>query len=142
MGWVDPTGEIAIAPTLVGIVVGYALDIILDQIEGRVCSCEPQNSSTSPLVPTAIGGGIGLFGPYGLKSKTGSKKRGLAGGGKSGDKTSSFSQGIHAAKRHGLISQKSARRIRLFGRGASHFVPGAGYVYGGYRILRIVKCIR
>jgi RHS repeat-associated protein len=95
VSYVDPTGEIAFIPILIGIVGGFALDYFLEDYKKTFCP--PCRDTGTPL---GQGGNMGMGGIFGGAGPFATKPRvGVHGGGPSGYTTSSFSQINHAAAR-------------------------------------------
>ncbi|WP_322892211.1 RHS repeat-associated core domain-containing protein, partial [Yoonia sp. 76] len=116
--YVDPTGEFI--PVLIGIGIGFLLDTAINAIE-EYCGCEPGILPSNKY--TAAGGAFGGVGPFATKPRGG-----IAGGGKSGERTSWTSTG-------------SFKQRTRFGRDAgprfSWGIPimGAGFLlYNAYRL--------
>ncbi len=130
MMYVDPTGEIAFIPILVGIAAGVVFDYALESYkESRECSCEGSMASTAGNA--ALGASFGFFGAFDKKPRTG-----VAGGGRSGDRTSIFSQINHASARKGIYSNRTRHALTAVGRSA----PYAGAAIAAYQIYNAATC--
>lgn len=129
VSFVDPTGEIAFVPILIGIGVGYAFDYALEQYKKAHCTC--QDTPAGPAGNAAAGGAVGGAGPFRPKPRTGA-----AGGGPSGDRTSVFSEWNHAAARKGWYSRPTQHRITWWLRK----VPYAGTALAAYEIYDALSC--
>lgn len=57
ISYVDPTGEIAFIPVVVGIGVGYAFDYALEKYKKAHCTC--QDTPAGPAGNAAAGGAVG-----------------------------------------------------------------------------------
>jgi RHS repeat-associated protein len=123
---IDPTGEIAFIPILIGIGAGYAFDYALAQYAGA-----SQDSGSSALGNAAAGGVIGGSGPFASKPRGG-----IAGGGPSGSSTSSFSQMNHALAKRGLYSTSVRHGVTSI----LKKLPYVGIAYYGYQIYKAVDC--
>ncbi|MCW7536263.1 RHS repeat-associated core domain-containing protein [Aquabacterium sp. A7-Y] len=127
--YIDPTGEIAFVPIAIGIGVGYAFDYILEQYKKERCACK--ETPLGPVGNSAVGGTLGLFGPFASKPRTG-----IAGGGPSGSTTSVFSQLNHAAASRGWYSVPTRNLITRFARK----VPYLGGALGAYELYDALSC--
>ena len=129
VSYVDPTGEIAFVPILIGIGVGYAFDYALEQYKKANCTC--QDTPAGSAGNAAAGGAVGGAGPFASKPRGG-----IAGGGPSGTGTSSFSQMNHAAASRGWYSVATRNGITK----GLRKVPYAGAALGGYEIYNALSC--
>ena len=121
--YTDPTGEFI--PILIGIAIGLAIDAGVSYIEEN-CSCADPSMPSIPYAYPAIGGAYGATGPFVRKPRTG-----VAGGGRSGSRTSVVST------RFGSSTTPGGRAARTAGRRAAKFLPYAGAataLYDGYRL--------
>ena len=127
--YTDPTGEFI--PILVGLALGIAIDFAVDRLE-QYCGCDDVSSSMPevPMIWEAYGvyaGGTGAF-----ETK---RRKGIGGGGKSGDKTSSWSKYFGSDK-----SNPSGAARRAWGRKAAKRIPYVGAVLGLYDASRLGSC--
>jgi RHS repeat-associated protein len=126
MRFIDPRGEFI---WLIPIIAGILLDAVVSELE-QLCSCEDSNGYTY----TITGAGYASTGPFGEKGRTG-----IAGGGKSGSRTSFLSMLIHKASdgRPGPVGKAA----RYAGRRASRAIPvvGVGLIF--YDVYRLGPCI-
>jgi len=126
---VDPTGEIAFVPILIGIGVGYAFDNALEQYKKVHCTC--QDTPAGSAGNAAAGGAVGGAGPFASKPRGG-----IAGGGPSGTATSSFSQMNHAAASRGWYSVATRNGITKVLRK----VPYAGAALAANELYDALSC--
>lgn len=117
--WTDPTGEFI--PVVVGLLVGLLLDYALDVIAEK-CDCDspgllPDNKYT---VLGIVSGGTGAF--------VGGKTGGVAGGGKSGHRTS-------------VWSTYGGKVVRDQGRRAARKLPYVGLMFVTNDLWRFRRCI-
>lgn len=126
--YADPEGQFV--PILVGIGIGLAIDFAVSEIK-TMCGCASSDSSIGASGYGAVGGGIGLFGPFEQKPRTG-----ISGGGRSGTKTSVFSRFLYD-----LNPGRSGGALRQFGRVAirGNVLIGAGALL--YDIYDVGKCV-
>jgi RHS repeat-associated protein len=129
VSYVDPTGEIAFVPILIGMGVGYAFDYALEQYKKAHCTC--QDTPAGAAGNAAAGGAVGGTGPFVSKPRGG-----IAGGGPSGTATSSFSQMNHAAASRGWYSVATRNGITKVLRK----VPYAGAALAGYELYDALSC--
>lgn len=129
VSYVDPTGEIAFVPILIGIGVGYAFDYALEQYKKAHCTC--QDTPAGSIGNAAAGGAVGGAGPFASKPRGG-----IAGGGPSGTATYSFSQMNHAAASRGLYSVATRNGISKVLRK----VPYVGAALATYEIYDALSC--
>lgn len=129
LNFIDPTGEIAFVPILVGIGAGYVFDYLLERYKKEHCTCRriPLTSAGN----AAVGGALGGTGPFASKPRGG-----IAGGGPAGSTTSSFSQMNHAAARRGWYSIATRNRITSVFRK----VPYVGMALATYEIYDAASC--
>lgn len=127
----DPKGEIAFIPILVGIGLGYAFDYLLERYKEEHCKCKDEGNLAGPLGNALAGGAIGGTGPFTKKPRGG-----IAGGGRAGTATSSFSQMNHAAASRGFYSIPTRNRITKYLRK----VPYAGAALAAYQIYDVLSC--
>ena len=125
----DPTGEIAFIPIVIGIGVGYAFDYALEQYKKEHCTCKDTPAGTAGNA--AAGAAMGGTGPFANKPR-----KGAAGGGPAGDKTSVFSELNHAAARQGWYSNATRHRVTKWLRR----VPYAGAALATYEIYDALSC--
>ncbi|MBB3121771.1 RHS repeat domain-containing protein [Pseudoduganella violacea] len=128
---VDPTGEVAFVPILIGIGVGMAFDYGVSEWKKKNCSCPTASTPAGAAGNGALGGAVGLFGPYDSKPRTG-----VAGGGPAGSKTSIFSKINHAAARSGAYSIATRNAITSVARR----VPYASAAFAGYELYDAFTC--
>uniref|UniRef100_UPI00398BE0EF RHS repeat-associated core domain-containing protein n=1 Tax=Polaromonas sp. YR568 TaxID=1855301 RepID=UPI00398BE0EF len=95
LSYVDPTGEIAFIPIVIGIGAGYAFDYFLEKYKNEHCTCK--DTPAGAAGNSVLGGALGGTGPFVSKPRGG-----IAGGGPAGSATSSFSQLNHAAASRGV----------------------------------------
>jgi len=131
---IDPDGRIV--PLLIGLGAGILLDYALDKIEEKVCKCENDFPDTSTAIAGSIGAAGGYFGGFAKKPRTGA-----AGGGKSGNKTSTFSKNLHNLNQKGYIDQKTTRNLRRGGRIIAKVTGPLAIGYTAYRIYKIAECL-
>src|SRR5450830_1596157 len=96
---VDPTGEIAFVPIVVGIGVGLAFDYAVSKWKAEHCKCEGAGTPAGAAGNAAAGATNGTFGQYATKPRTG-----IAGGGPAGSSTSVYSQAVGEMHQSGAIS--------------------------------------
>jgi RHS repeat-associated protein len=129
VSYVDPTGEIAFIPIVIGIGVGYAFDHALELYKKEHCTC--QGTPAGAVGNAASGGAVGGAGRFASKPRGG-----IAGGGRSGEGTSSFSQMNHAAATRGLYSVSTRNGITKVLR----TVPYAGAALAAYEAYDAFSC--
>ncbi len=129
ISYVDPTGEIAFVPILIGIGVGYAFDYALEQYKKAHCTC--QDTPAGSAGNAAAGGAVGGAGPFASKPRGG-----IAGGGPSGTATSTFSQMNHAAASRGWHSVATRNGITK----ALRKIPYAGAALAAYELYDAFSC--
>jgi RHS repeat-associated protein len=129
VSYIDPTGEIAFIPILIGIGAGYAFDYMLEQYKKEHCTC--MDTPVGAVGNSVVGGAVGGSGPFASKPRGG-----IAGGGPSGRTTSSFSQLNHAAASRGLYSVPTRNVITKILRK----VPYAGAAVAAYEIHDALSC--
>ncbi|TSJ82503.1 RHS repeat domain-containing protein, partial [Chitinimonas sp. BJB300] len=86
LSYVDPTGEIAFVPIVVGIGVGWAFDYAVSKWKEEHCKCKDASTPAGTVGNAAAGGAVGGTGPF-----TSMPRGGIAGGGRAGKTTSVFS---------------------------------------------------
>lgn len=129
LSYVDPTGEIALIPILIGVGAGYAFDYLLEQYKKEHCTCP--SSAFGPAGNAGLGGAMGTFGRFASKPRGG-----IAGGGPAGTGTSPFSQMNHAAASRGWYSVPTRNTITKVARK----VPYVGAAAGAYEIYDAFSC--
>ena len=129
VSYVDPTGEIAFIPIVIGIGVGYAFDYALERYKKEHCTC--QSTPAGAAANAAAGGAVGGAGRFASKPRGG-----IAGGGSSGTGTSSFSQMNHAAAKSGVYSVATRNGITKVLR----TVPYAGAALAVYEVYDAFSC--
>ena len=129
ISYIDPTGEIAILPIVIGIGIGYAFDYALERYQKEQCTC--QGTLAGAAGNAAAGGAVGGSGRFASKPRGG-----IAGGGHSGAGTSSFSQMNHAAARSGMYSV--ATRIKITK--VLRKLPYAGTALAAFEIYDAFTC--
>jgi hypothetical protein len=128
VNYVDPIGEFAFIPIVIGIAAGFVFDYALDKYKQQHCTCK--DDSGTPLGPegnSAMGGVVG--GTLGVVRK---------------DRiiypnqpyTSSFSELNHAAYNSGLYSVKVRHGITKILRKT----PYVGAVVAAYEIYDAISC--
>jgi len=128
--YTDPTGEFI--PILVGIAGGIVFDYAVSKWKEEHCTCKNASTPGGAIDDAAIGAASGLFGKFKPKD------RGLGGGGKSGDKTSIFSDYLHG--HYGEWEHSRIRWWRDFGRGIAKRLPYVGTAWGAYEIYDAFNC--
>lgn len=129
---IDPTGEVAwFIPIGIGIGAGMAFDYALQEWKKKNCACPTASTPGGAAGNGAAGGAIGLFGPFDSKPR-----KGVAGGGPSGDKTSIFSKANHAAATRGSYSISTRNKISFVARK----VPYASWAFAGYELYDAFTC--
>ncbi|WP_373421723.1 RHS repeat-associated core domain-containing protein [Burkholderia multivorans] len=126
---IDPTGEIAFVPILVGIGAGYVFDYLLEMYKKEHCTC--RHTPLTSVGNAVAGGAIGGSGSFASKPRGG-----IAGGGAAGSKTSPFSQMNHAAARRGWYSIATRNGITSVLRK----LPYVGMAVATYEIHDAVSC--
>jgi RHS repeat-associated protein len=126
---VDPTGEFAIVPVLIGIGAGYAFDYLVAKYKKEHCTC--RDTPLGSAGNSALGGVLGVAGPFVSKPRGG-----IAGGGPSGTGTSLLSQLNHAAASRGIYSVATRNGITKILRK----VPYAGAAVVGYELYDAFSC--
>ncbi|WP_041352582.1 RHS repeat-associated core domain-containing protein [Nitrosospira multiformis] len=126
---IDPTGEIAFVPILIGIGVGYAFDYALERYKKEHCTC--QTTPVGAAGNAAAGGAVGGAGRFASKPRGG-----IAGGGLAGTGTSSFSQMNHMAAKSGMYSVATRNGITEVLRK----VPYAGAALAAYEVYDALSC--
>jgi len=127
--YTDPRGEFV--PILLGVALGFALDFALDQVKS-VCGCDNQVGYMPDLpVWPVYGAYAGAFGGFEQKSRTG-----IGGGGRSGNKTSSWSRYFGSD-----ASNPAGQRRRQFGRRWANRIPYVGTALAIYEAAQITECI-
>jgi RHS repeat-associated protein len=126
---IDPTGEFAFVPILLGAAAGVVFDYALEAYMEGKCSCE--RTPLGPIGNAAAGAAIGGTGPFASKPRTG-----IAGGGPSGSSTSSLSQLNHAAAQSGMYSRTTRNAVTSVLRK----VPYAGAAIAGYQLYAAASC--
>ncbi len=129
VSYVDPTGEIAFIPIVIGIGVGYAFDYLLEKYKKQHCTCE--DTPAGAAGNAAAGGAVGGTGPFASKPRGG-----VAGGGPAGRTTSTMSQLNHAAARRGWYSVATRNGITKVLRK----VPYAGAALAAYEVYDALSC--
>ena len=129
LSYVDPTGEIAFIPIVIGFGVGYAFDYALEQYKKEHCMCK--NTPAGSVGNVAAGGVVGGSGPFASKPRGG-----IAGGGPAGRATSSFSQMNHAAASSGWYSVATRNGVTKVLRK----LPYAGAAFAGYEFYDAFSC--
>ncbi|WP_414196914.1 RHS repeat-associated core domain-containing protein, partial [Salmonella enterica] len=130
----DPLG--LIAPVLVGVACGFALDYLLD--EWKKIHCNTDTIENSPFRKTgnvATGAAAGLFGGFETKPRTG-----IAGGGPSGSATSVYSKAFHYLYNKGIITKKTTHVFRAYGRKIVKKIPYVGAVMSMWDIYDASTC--
>ncbi|MBY0444859.1 MAG: hypothetical protein K2Q15_06580, partial [Burkholderiales bacterium] len=115
---VDPTGEIAFVPIVIGIGVGLVFDYAVSKWKDANCKCKNAATPVGAAGNGVLGAANGVFGPYASKPRTG-----ISGGGPAGSGTSIFSQVNHAAAKSGAYSVTTRNSLRDFGRSVSRKMP-------------------
>jgi RHS repeat-associated protein len=129
---VDPTGEIAFVPILIGIGAGMALDYGLSEWKKANCGCAKSSGTPGGQMGNAtVGAADGFFGAHDSKPRAG-----VDGGGPAGKKTSIYSLHNHLAARNGAYSI----RTRNFFTSIARKVPYAGAAFVAYEIYDTFKC--
>jgi uncharacterized protein RhaS with RHS repeats len=129
VSYVDPNGEIAFIPIVIGIGVGYAFDYALERYKKEHCTCKDTPAGSAGNA--AAGGAVGGTGPFASKPRGG-----IAGGGPSGTATSTFSQMNHAAASRGWYSIATRNGITKVLRK----VPYAGAALATYEVYDAFSC--
>jgi hypothetical protein len=129
LSYVDPTGELAFIPIVIGIGAGYAFDYLLEQYKKEHCTCK--GTPAGGAGNGAAGGAVGGTGPFANKPRGG-----IAGGGRAGKTTSSFSLMNHAAASRGMYSVATRNAITKVLRK----VPYAGAALASYEIYDAFTC--
>ena len=132
---VNPTGEIAFVPILIGIGVGMAFDYAVSEWKKEHCACKDASTPAGPAGNGALGAANGVFGPYASKPRTG-----ISGGGPAGSGTSIFSQANHAAEKRGAYSVATRNTIRDVGRSVSRKIPYVSAAVAAYEIYDVFNC--
>ncbi len=122
--FVDPDGRFVplIITIIAGIGGGLAYDYTISQIKSE-CGCGSSGSTAGPLGNAAVGAGTGLTGPYVEKPRTG-----IAGGGRSGNRTS-------------VLSTLGGSKFRSIGRVASRGLLGIGLILAAKDAADIIACL-
>jgi RHS repeat-associated protein len=127
--YVDPTGEVAFVPILIGIGVGAAFDYLIGKYRKEHCDCESS--------PFGLSGNVALGTAVAGTSAFAAKPRaGVAGGGRAGKSTSTFSQLNHAASRRGMYSVGTRNLVTKVLRR----VPYAGAAVASYELYDAISC--
>jgi len=132
---VDPTGEIAFVPIVIGIGAGLAFDYIVSKWKEEHCKCRDASTPAGPFGNAAAGAANGLFGPFATKPRTG-----IAGGGAAGSGTSAYSQAVSEAYQSGAISVGTKRALRDSGRFISERLPYVSAAFAAYEIYDAFNC--
>ena len=128
---VDPTGEIAFVPILVGVGAGIIFDYALSEWKNTHCKCNNSGTPAGPGGNAAIGVADGLFGAHDLKPRVG-----IAGGGPAGQSTSIFSGLNHAAAQSGSYSIATRNWLTSVARK----IPYAATAITGYEVYDAFNC--
>jgi RHS repeat-associated protein len=128
---VDPTGEVAFVPIVVGIGAGIAFDYVVSEWKKKNCACRIAETPAGPVGNGALGGVIGLFGPFDSKPRTG-----VSGGGPSTTATSIFSKINHAAANSGFYSTSTRHAVTSIARK----VPFASAAVAAFEIYDALSC--
>lgn len=132
--WTDPTGEFVPFVALVGgLILGRAIEVATEYVEEQYCMCgsDEEIFSDLPLSWTIYGATVGATGPFVDKPT----KR-IAGGGKSGSKTSVWSTFFGSTH-----SNPAGAARRSAGREVARKLPYVGAALGLYDAARIGHCI-
>lgn len=135
VSYVDPTGEIAFVPIIIGAGVGFVFDYALSEWKKKNCTCNAASTPAGAVGNAGLGAANGLFGPFGTKPRTG-----IAGGGLAGNGTSPFSQMNHAAYQRGAYSVATRNGIRDFGRAVSKGLPFISTAISAYELPDAFSC--
>ncbi len=125
----DPTGELI--PVLIGIGAGYLFDYALEQYQKEHCVCQEADTLAGPVGNAIAGGLLGGSGTFASKSRGG-----VAGGGRSGPLTSTFSQMNHAMARRGYYSPGTRGLITS----GLRKVPYVGTALLAYELYDVTSC--
>ncbi|MRV76627.1 type IV secretion protein Rhs, partial [Duganella sp. FT92W] len=128
---VDPTGEVAFAPILIGIGAGLALDYALSEWKRKNCTCKDSGTPAGPAGNAGVGAADGIFGAHDVKPRGG-----IAGGGPAGRGTSIFSGLNHAAARSGKYSIATRNALTSIARK----IPYVGTAIVGYEVYDALSC--
>jgi RHS repeat-associated protein len=130
--YIDPDGNIAILPIVIGVGLGVAADyLIATAKEG--CSCPKSGSTLGPFVSGAVGGLAGYFGPFATKS--------IGAMGTDLD-TTSHSRLVGSAYRRRMITLSTRNLLRrTIGRRASYLAPGGATLLLAYELYDLASCI-
>ena len=128
---VDPTGEIAFVPVAVGIGIGLAFDYVVSKWKEEHCKCDDASTAAGAAGNAVAGGAVGGSGPFATKPRGG-----VAGGGRSGTATSTFSQINHAAASRGWYSVGTRNAVTKVLRK----VPYAGIGLAAYEVYDAFSC--
>jgi RHS repeat-associated protein len=127
--YVDPSGQIAWVPIIVGIGAGVLLDYVASRTKSAICKCD--STSVGPVASGTLGGAAGLFGPFGRKPF------GALG---SGVTTSPFSQLVGAGYSSGYYGLWVRNALRGVGSVASYLGPLGFTALAVYHIYDITSC--
>jgi RHS repeat-associated protein len=124
---VDPTGEVV--PLIIGLVAGFAFDAGLEWYKRRNCKCNDTGFELGSVGNAALGGALGATGSFESKPRTG-----VAGGGRSGARSSVASRLNHGAARRGWYSNRARNAITRGLRRVPYLglALGAGQLYAAY----------
>ena len=128
---VDPTGEIAFVPVAVGIGIGLAFDYVVSKWKEEHCKCDDASTAAGAAGNAAAGGAVGGSGPFATKPRGG-----IAGGGRSGTATSTFSRINHAAASRGWYSVGTRNTVTKVLRK----VPYVGIGLAAYEVYDAFSC--
>jgi len=135
--FVDPDGRfVPLVPIIIGGGIGLLIDYGISKLK-ESCGCESTGSTAGPAGNAAIGAGTGSFGKFASKPRGG-----IAGGGKSGGRTSPFSLGVQKALDGGRISIPTKNAMRRFGRGAARAFPGLGAALTLKDLAEAAQCLK
>ncbi|MFJ4143845.1 RHS repeat-associated core domain-containing protein [Pseudomonas sp. NPDC089734] len=132
---VDPTGEIAFVPVLIGMGAGLVFDYAVSEWKAEHCKCEDAGTPAGAAGNAAVGAANGTFGPYATKPRTG-----IAGGGAAGSRTSVYSQTVSEAYQSGAISIGTRRVLRDTGRFISERLPYVSTALAAYEVYDAYNC--
>lgn len=129
----DPLG--LFVPILIGIACGLAFDYALDKWKESHCKDPDAETALGPEGNSTLGAVAGTFGAYENKPRGG-----IAGGGPSGNKTSTFSKMLHDAYKNGNISKGTTKIFRNIGRKIAKRIPYVGTAITAYEVYDASNC--
>jgi type VI secretion system secreted protein VgrG len=132
---IDPSGEAALIPIVVGASLGEVTDYFLSQWKEQHCKCTGAKTALGSAGNAGLGAANGTFGPFARKPRTG-----IAGGGRAGTKTSAFSTLAHELNKRKLITTGTTKTMRKLGRTVAKKIPYVSTAVIAYEIYDAYEC--